>query len=71
MYKQSDLCMACRWGTELQYKYVVRSEDGSTTWKPGGNLSLRIPSDEADTWLPGSITVKDAWDDSMRLIRVR
>ena len=48
---------------------MVRSEDGTTTWKPGCNFSLCIPTDEAEGWLPGSIAVKDAWDDSTRLIR--
>ncbi len=62
--------MLCRLGSELEYKYVVRSEDGSVYWKPGCNLCIRIPVNEAESWFPGSIAVRDAWDDSSRYIEV-
>lgn len=49
---------------------MVRGEDGSVYWKPGCNLCIRIPASEEETWIPGSIAVRDAWDDSFRCIEV-
>lgn len=54
----------------MEYKYVVRSEDGSVYWNPGHNLCIRIPCNEADSWFPGSIAIRDAWDGSSRYIEV-
>jgi hypothetical protein len=49
---------------------VVRGEDGSVSWKPGCNLCIRIPASDEESWFPGSIAVRDAWDDSFRSIEV-
>ncbi|CAL8463313.1 g2847 [Coccomyxa elongata] len=64
----ADFDLPLQLGSELEYKYVVRSEDGSVYWKPGCNLCIRIPVNEAESWFPGSIAVRDAWDDSSRYI---
>lgn len=60
-----------RAGSHVEYKYVVRNEDGSATaWKPGDNLEL--PLQGGDGGLPGALRVSDAWDaESWRSVEAR
>jgi hypothetical protein len=47
---------------------VVRNPDGGAElWKPGGNLCLTLDTPAA---APGGVAVRDAWDGSVRDVRV-
>lgn len=57
---------------ELEYKYVVRSEDGGALyWKPGDNCQIKVP-----VWLreekaiAEGVMVRDAWDGSLQDIEL-
>ncbi|KAK9822642.1 hypothetical protein WJX81_002600 [Elliptochloris bilobata] len=64
-----DLELHTRAGSHVEYKYVVRNEDGTpTVWKPGSNLQLPLQSGGGG--LPEALRVSDAWDESWRSIEV-
>lgn len=45
-------------GSDIEYKYIVRNEDGSVEWQPGENNKLSVP----DVAPQGSaISVQDDW----------
>lgn len=57
---------------ELEYKYVVRSQDGGVlAWKPGENCQIKVP-----VWLQEEkaiaegVQVRDAWDGSIQDIEL-
>ena len=59
----------CRADSQVEYKYVVRNEDGTpTVWKPGSNLHLPLQSGGGSGGLPEALRVSDAWDESWRSI---
>jgi len=75
--------LACRAGSQVEYKYVVRNGDGTpTAWKPGSNFQRPRQSEggcggagataaaAADS-LPGALRVSDAWDESWRRVEAR
>lgn len=39
----------------VEYKYIVKNEDGSIKWQPGSNIELDLPN-EAET-----VDVLDCW----------
>ncbi|GBF93228.1 20S proteasome subunit beta [Raphidocelis subcapitata] len=57
---------------ELEYKYVVRNPDGGiAAWKPGSNFRVRVGADTGRAApLPGGVAVRDAWDGSLRDVRI-
>lgn len=56
--------------TEMEYKYVVRNNDGEVAvWKPGDNFSFQLP-DVEEAQLPEKVRINDAWDGSYRTIEV-
>lgn len=59
---------------ELEYKYVIRDPDGGVSlWKPGSNFKLDVALDGAAAApgaAPGGLAVCDAWDGSVRDVRV-
>lgn len=64
---------ACSPQLELEYKYVVRNADGGVSlWKPGSNYSFNLTPVAAGTKqvLPGGVAVRDAWDGSVRDVKV-
>jgi hypothetical protein len=57
----------------LQYKYLVRNSDGGVSqWKPGSNYRFSLEPVPAGSHavLPGGAIVRDAWDGSVRDVRV-
>uniref|UniRef100_A0A061QPX2 Starch-binding domain-like protein n=1 Tax=Tetraselmis sp. GSL018 TaxID=582737 RepID=A0A061QPX2_9CHLO len=52
----------------LEYKYVVRNHDGTViTWKPGENIRLEIPREQAKIQ---EVVVGDAWDGETQSIEL-
>lgn len=56
---------------QLEYKYVVRSQEGALYWKPGDNCQIKVP-----VWLKEEkaiaegVRVRDAWDGSIQDIEL-
>lgn len=75
MLSRVDSCsqlLSCRPEVELEYKYVVRNEDGGVMfWKPGENCQIKVP-----VWLKEEkaiaegVLVRDAWDGSIQDIEL-
>ncbi len=65
---------------ELEYKYVIRNPDGGVSmWKPGSNFNFTLAAPApaatpaaapAAAPLPGGVAVRDAWDGSVRDVRL-
>lgn len=57
----------------LPLQYVIRDPDGGVSlWKPGSNYSFTLTPVEAGKRrvLPGGAVVQDAWDGSVRDVKV-
>lgn len=54
---------------QLEYKYVVKGDDGLVhAWKPGANFVLCIPASASS---PLKVVVSDTWDQRSRMLEVQ